>query len=210
MRTILKTMIAGLIATASLGTVFASNAAAQCGYSDGQKTVVSMERRSWQGDGRLRPASLLLISGHEREGDTDDGIVGFWKVKFVAKDSAPIPDDTVVDFGFARCHSDGTEILDSSRPPATSNFCLGVWQKTGRSHYKLNHFALSSDPSGKLIGPARIQEDAFLDHHGDSYSGTFTIDQYDLAGKPVAHVQGLISATRIGVDTPVEMCSEAI
>jgi hypothetical protein len=47
--------------------------------------------------------------------------------------------------GFSQWHSDGTEILNSSRPPATSNFCLGVWEKTGPFAYKLNHFALSSD-----------------------------------------------------------------
>jgi hypothetical protein len=75
---------------------------------------------------------------------------------------------------------------------------------SGGFRYKLNHFALSSDPSGKLIRPARIQEDVFLDHHGDSYSGTFTIDQYDLSGSLLVHLQGQITATRIRVDTPVE------
>jgi hypothetical protein len=202
MRIAFKTTIAGIVAIASLGTVFASNAAAQCGYSHGRGAAVSFQQRSWQGQGHFRPASFSLFSDHDR--DSDDGIVGFWKVKFVAKDSAPIPDGTVVDAGFSQWHSDGTEILNSSRPPATSNFCLGVWQRSGRSHYKLNHFALSSDLGGKLIGPARIQEDVFLDHRGDSYSGTFTIDQYDLSGKLLAHVQGEISATRIRVDTPVE------
>jgi hypothetical protein len=202
MRTISKTRIAGVLAVASLGTVFASKAAAQCGYSDGHKVTMSIQQRSWRGRSQLRPSSFLLISDHDR--DSEDGIVGFWKVKFVAKDSAPIPDDTVVDFGFAQWHSDGTETMNSSRPPATSNFCLGVWQRSGGFRYKLNHFALSSDPSGKLIGPARIQEDVFLDHHGDSYSGTFTIDQYDLSGSLLVHLQGQITATRIRVDTPVE------
>jgi hypothetical protein len=40
----------------------------------------------------------------------------------------------------------------------TDNFCLGVWQKSGRSSYKLNHFELGWDPNGHFIGPARIQE----------------------------------------------------
>ena len=60
-------------------------------------------------------------------------IVGFWKVKFISEGNSGIPDGTVIDNGFAQWHSDGTEILNSSRPPATSSFCLGVWQKSGPS-----------------------------------------------------------------------------
>jgi len=105
--------------------------------------------------------------------------------------------------GFSQWHSDGTEILNSSRPPATSNFCLGVWEKTGRSTYKLNHFALSSDLNGNLIGLANIREDVTLDASGNNYSGTFSIDQYDLAGNTLAHIVGNISASRITVDTTI-------
>jgi hypothetical protein len=53
-------------------------------------------------------------------------IIGFWHVTFISKGTGFIPDDTVVDKGFSQWHSDGPEILNSSRPPATSNFCLGV------------------------------------------------------------------------------------
>jgi len=90
------------------------------------------------------------------------------------------------------------------RPPVTGNFCLGVWKKSGRSSYKLNHFGLSWDPNGNFIGPARIQEDVTLDHSGNNYEGTFTIDQYDVSGKLLAHFEGQVTATRITVDTPVE------
>jgi hypothetical protein len=98
-------------------------------------------------------------------------------------------------------HSDGTENLNSSRPPATSNFCLGVWEKTGASTYKLNHFALSSDLSGNMIGPANIREDVTLDAHGTGYTGIFSIDQYDTSGNLLVHIVGEVKATRITVDT---------
>jgi len=88
-------------------------------------------------------------------------------------------------------------------PPATSNFCLGVWEKTGNHTYKLNHFALSSDLHGKLIGPANIREEVTLDASGNSYTGKFTIDQFDLNGNTLAHVAGNISATRITIDTTI-------
>jgi hypothetical protein len=108
-----------------------------------------------------------------------------------------------VDQGFSQWHSDGTEILNSSRPPATSNFCLGVREKTGPSAYKLNHFALSSDLNGNMIGPANIRENVTLDSHGATYSGTFSIDQYDTSGNLLAHIVGEVKATRITVDTKV-------
>ncbi len=53
-------------------------------------------------------------------------IVGFWHVKFIAKGNGFIPDGTVIDMGFSQWHSDGTEILNSSRPPpATSAWVSG-------------------------------------------------------------------------------------
>jgi hypothetical protein len=137
---------------------------------------------------------LLLVA----DNDADHRIVGFWKVEFV------LDDGTVFDHGFAQWHSDGTEIMNSSRPPATGNVCLGVWQKSGRSNYTLNHFGLSWDANGTFIGPARIQEDVTLDHSGDTYAGTFTVDQYDPSGNLLAHIAGQVTATRITVDTPVE------
>lgn len=85
--------------------------------------------------------------------------------------------------------------------PATSNFCLGVWEKTGPSTYKLNHFALSSDLNGNMIGPANIRENVTLDVHGTGYTGTFSINQYDTSGNLLVHIVGEVKATRITVDT---------
>jgi hypothetical protein len=57
---------------------------------------------------------------------SDDRIVGFWKVKFVAEGNPDIPDGTPIDDGLAQWHSDGAEIMNSGlRPPVTGNFCLG-------------------------------------------------------------------------------------
>ena len=45
------------------------------------------------------------------------------------------------------------------RSPATQNFCLGVWARTGFASYQLNHFALSYDlTTGVLNGKVQIQE----------------------------------------------------
>ena len=128
-------------------------------------------------------------------------IVGLWSVQFISEGNDGIPDGTVIDQGYATWHADGTEIMNSGRPPASGNFCMGVWKLTGRLSYKLNHVTLSWDPTGTtFIGPGSIHESVTLDHSGMTYSGTFTIDQFDTNGNLLAHLQGNISATRITVD----------
>jgi hypothetical protein len=140
---IFKTAIIGTLAMVSLGMVFVAEARAGCGNLEGHKAG-AVQPLSRQGTGQFGPLSLLLVADREA---SVDRIVGFWKATLVSEGNSGIPDGTVIDAGFAQWHSDGTEILNSSRPAASSNFCLGIWKKTGMFHYTLNHFALSSDPS---------------------------------------------------------------
>ena len=186
-----KTPIIGTLAVLFLGMVFVSSAAAQCGMPSIAGTI---QPQSWRGAPEPRRTEAPEVADSE---GTNQRIVGFWKFKFV------LPDGTVIDNGFAQWHSDGTEITNSSRPPATGNFCLGVWEKGGRSRFELNHFALSWDPSGNFIGPAQLREDVTVNHKADRYEGTFTIDQYDVSGNLLAHVEGTVTATRITVETPI-------
>ena len=72
--------------------------------------------------------------------------------------------------------------------------------QTGLLSYELTHPSFGYDDSGNLIGIDVIQESLRLDPGVASYSGTFTIDAYDLTGTSVLHVEGKISADRIGMD----------
>ena len=194
--------IAIMFGTLVLAGVMAVNAGAQCGASDGpltSNTATALLMHSAPTKAATTTTSAPAPS--TQVAPVGAPIVGFWHVKFISKGTGFIPDGTVVDMGFSQWHSDGTEILNSSRPPATSNFCLGVWAKTGPSTYKLNHFALSSDLNGNMIGPANIREDVTLDAHGTGYSGTFSISQYDTSGNLLVQIVGEVKATRITVDT---------
>jgi hypothetical protein len=188
MRSMLKIAITGALALASLGSVFASQARAGCGLPESPK---------------VKPAAFAQPWDKEPEPE----IVGFWNFSLVAKDSPGIPDSTPLDAGFSQWHRDGTEIMNSSKPPATSNFCLGIWEKVGEYKYKLNHFAISSDINGNLIGPTRITEEVTLSHDGQSYSGSFSIDNYDTKGNllpTMGHVQGIVTAKRIHVHSTIQ------
>jgi hypothetical protein len=179
-----------------------------CGYSPSGVPAAPArpEHKSRETQGQFRLASLVMVHGQDRNWDDDSErapITGLWKVKFTSKGNTGIgiPDDATIDEGYATWHSDGTEIMNSGRVPKTGNFCMGVWKKTGRSSYRLNHFALSWDPTGTtLIGPTNIREEIVLDNQENSYSGTFTIDQYDTEGHLVVHISGVVSGQRITAD----------
>ncbi|MGC2491392.1 hypothetical protein [Candidatus Binatus sp.] len=199
MRTVFKTAITVGLAMVVLGMSFVSRANAQCGGSEWLKHG-GIQLQSFEEQLQVGTGSFLLVSSDQ---GSNNGIIGFWKVKFLSEGNAGIPDGTVLDNGFAQWHSDGTEIMNSSKPPVTGDFCLGVWQKNGPSSYQLNHFALGFDTSSNFIGPVQIQERVTVDRKADQYTGTFTIDQFDPMGNPLAHVAGNVAATRITVDTPV-------
>jgi hypothetical protein len=199
MKSMFKPAMIGILAVVLVGVVFVPQATAQCAFP-GLNKAGAIQRQSWRGEAQVRSEAFVLAS-EERVSDVK--IAGFWKVKFISEGTPGIPDGAVIDNGFAQWHDDGTEIMNSSRVPATGSFCLGVFQKIGPSSYSLNHFALSFDPAGNFVGPAQIREQVTLNKNADQYEGTFTVDQFDPSGNVLAHITGKVTAARIFVDTPV-------
>lgn len=164
----------------------AAAAPAYAGCGDGGM----LQPASWQGDA----SGLFKLANYDHD---DDSIVGMWSVQFVSGGQT-------IDFGYQQWHSDGTEIMNSGgRSPASENFCLGVWQQTGRSTYKLNHIALSYDPAtGQLNAKVNIREDVVVDQRGDNFSGPFTFDVYDPnTGARLQHLSGRVSGKRVTINT---------
>ncbi len=181
-----------------------------CSYSMGEApaTPVRPQHRSGQAESKSGQPSLVLISGHNDQDSNGDSngaaIVGLWQFAFVARGNASPPgppDGAPIDAGYVTWHSDGTELMNSGRPPASGNFCMGVWEQIGRSTYKLNHWALAWSPDGStFVGPANIREVVTVDHTGNSYQGTFTLTQYEPDGiKVVAPtpIIGTVTGKRI-------------
>lgn len=186
-----------------LAVLSVPNCSAQCGGLGGAIKL----HTGWQfqsGKATLVPAVFVSADDWHTH-DDPDSIVGLWHVKFlVPAAGSSLP--TTIDAGYAQWHSDGTEIMNSgSRPPSTSNFCLGVWAKVGEREYKLNHFAISwtGDPTATSpLGPANIIEQVTLARDGESFIGSFTIVQYDENLNVKGQAAGTITGTRITVDTP--------
>ena len=188
--------LAGTFGALALTFLLVPNASAGCD-GIGQPLPFPSSWHSQVGNAQLVPASLLMVS------DGEAGIVGFWHVKFVSKGSEGIPDGTEIDAGYSQWHSDGTEIMNSGgRSPITGDYCLGVWEQVGADTYKLNHFGASWNATGsELVGPGRIQEEVTLASNKKYFSGMFMINQYSESGTLLAHIQGMVTGTRIDVNT---------
>ncbi len=197
MKTLCRTAIAATFASVLLGMCFVPRAQAQC-VSIPSSNTKSLQSPTFDGVGQLINASFA------EHGSEQDRIVGYWKAQFLSEGNAGIPDGTALDAPFVQWHGDGTEIMNSTRDPKTQSFCTGVWHKTGKTTYQLNHFTLSWDGNHNFVGPGQIQESITLNKKGDGYTGTFTIGQYDPSGNPIVELTGNITATRITVDTTID------
>ena len=133
--------------------------------------------------------TLVVYQDHgNRDGDDRASIVGLWQFAFVSKGNAdnpspmPNPPDLApLDSGFAQWHSDGTEIMNSARDPATGSFCLGVWKSDGPRTYTLKSLRVelgrhrntlhAGSTASCFVGPTNIREHITVDRQGDSYAG---------------------------------------
>jgi hypothetical protein len=198
MKTIYKMFRAGL-GSVLMGAFLTAMAAAQCGTP-----TARLHKQAWRVDD---PAALLIQAA-----DTVDPIVGMWHVTFTAEgNSEGPPDGTPIDNAIIVWHGDGTEIMNSARPPQDGDFCMGIWEKVGPSKYKVNHFAWGGNDTtnaptgiGNPTGPTRFIEKVTLSADGNSFSGTFSLRATDTAGKTTAFIIGSIAGTRVTIDTTVQ------
>ena len=186
-----------------LALTMVPGALAQCGLST--KLVKPTGWSSKVGGAHVMRAAF-------NEGDeASPSIVGMWHVVFTANSingqSIPAP-GAVIDNALVVWHRDGTEIMNSSRPAQDGNFCLGIWERTGKLSYSLNHIPWQgNDPSnapggiGNPEGAAQILEQITLSPDGSHYSGSFTLTAYDTSGNQTVTFSGTLVGTRVTITT---------
>ena len=119
-------------------------------------------------------------------------IVGLWKVTFTSGGQ-------VTDVGFDAWHSDGTETLNDVSP-ISHNVCLGVWAQTAPRTFELKHMVLRFDEAGNFIGTAVLRETNVVNHNGNAFTGTFTIEFFDLAERSLFIGSGEVTGERVTLD----------
>lgn len=221
------TGVAGMLAMATLSAA----AGAQClgGPWNAGAAVRPAMSQSMSGGARLMRAAYgggqFGVGGPFA---VDTTIVGMWHVHLVSGAVSGAtgvllpPVGVEIDAGFQQWHSDGTEMLNSARPAANTNFCMGVWEQTGPRTYRLNHFAISytqgppasagEGPTNMLTGPTSITEEVTVSPDGKTFTGKFTIMDYKEADPPdvaaptiswLDTISGTVTGTRVDVTTPV-------
>jgi hypothetical protein len=190
----------------ALASMMIPNALAQCSLP---RKVVKPANWSSSNIARARVVRASL----QTSDDDDDGgpsIVGMWHAVLTAQTMNGAPVNMVIDNAIVVWHKDGTEIMNSSRPAQDGNFCLGVWAKTGKLKYYLNHIPWAgNDPTNAPSGignpqaGAQLIEQVTLNPDGNSYSGTFTLTAYASNGQPTVTFTGVLTATRITTSTAI-------
>jgi hypothetical protein len=191
MKTLRKLSV--LLGAIVLVAMMTATANAGCGdFTPGKATL---KRQGWPVSEFGSPALRLVSEQNSEQGN--DPIVGMWRTSWMVG-------TTQIDNGFSIWHADGMEINNSgARPPMTGSICLGVWKRIN-NHYKLNHVGISWDSTGTVeVGAANIVQEVVLGPKGDTFSGTFTITQYDMNGNVLQTVSGNIAAQRINVNTVI-------
>jgi hypothetical protein len=217
---------AGLVALATLAAGLAQQASAGCLDVPGIKIPTADSRSpSLFGSARFMRADYRQVQDDEYGPSFFRApIVGLWAFKYTSLGNMKtlgIPDGAPIDNGTTGWFADGNEITFSGvRNPIVGATCIGVWKQTGEHTYVLNHIGLSWNPlaasaapagpgnpgggPGAVGGPAFIKQYVTLSRDGQSYTGTFSINQLMPDGKSPAlpaPIKGMIAATRITVDT---------
>ena len=216
----------GLVAIFAFGAGLAQQASAGCLDVPGLKVPTSDLRNSPSSfaGARFMKADYRQVSEDEFGPSFFRApIVGLWAFKYTSLGNMAtlgIPDGAPIDNGTTGWFADGNEITFSgARNPIVGATCIGVWKQTGERTYVLNHIGLSWNPlaassapagpgnpgggPGAPGGPAFIKQYVILSRDGQSYTGTFSINQLMPDGKTPAAptIKGTIAATRITVDS---------
>lgn len=117
-------------------------------------------------------------------------IVGLWSVVFVSTVGGPtIPT-------YDQWHSDGNEFEAAGFFPGA--VCQGVYKQT-KNVVHLHHVSWTFDSTGALSGYWDETQTDTVSSDGNSYSGTYTKNFYDVNNNFLFKDVGTLSATRLTV-----------
>ena len=193
-------LLTNALGLAAFAAALTPNVLAGCGELPGKAAPAGQQPQLHFIQVANGPSRFMLVD------DRSDGeVVGLWHVVFTqnAAFGGGLFDDS-----YAEWHSDGTEIMNSGvHSPATGNFCMGAWTKTGPSTFTLKHLALdySMQPLGSTSPTVIviIREKVTVDHTGNHFTGSFTADIYApyslaLPATPGAHIAQVGAGTIMG------------
>jgi hypothetical protein len=98
---------------------------------------------------------------------------------------------------FDQWHADGLEFEVADLQ--IGSMCQGTWEQTAPGTVTLFHVGWNFDPTGiTLVGNFTLTQTDTLSPDGNTYDGTFLIQNFDLSGNHVpGDLSGSVHATRL-------------
>ena len=119
-----------------------------------------------------------------------DSFLGLWHVVYTSG-------GVTMQESFDQWHADGLEFEVADLQIGA--MCQGTWEQTEPGTVKLFHVGWNFDPTGTtLIGSFIMVQSDTLSADGNTYDGTFLIQNFDLSGNHVpGDLSGPVHATRL-------------
>jgi hypothetical protein len=190
-----------LIGYFAFGTIFSLGARAECGVAARSLAALAPAAQAIENSAAVSPegpSSQADWLQAQPQAGSDIPIIGLWNAIWVSS-------GTTVDVGFDQWHSDGTEVLNDTPPPASGNVCLGTSEKIAPRTYSLVHPAFNFDAAGTTLVSIFIErEQVTVLPDGNNFTDIFTWDSYDFSGQPFPgyHLTGILTGKRIEVNAP--------
>jgi hypothetical protein len=134
----------------------------------------------------------------QESNDSNESILGLWK-------KLEYSGGVVSDLGFQQFNAGGTELLNDTGPSGGgTNFCMGAWKRVGARTYAAVHPFFVFDASGRAVAIAIERLSFIVAPDGNTFSGTWTQDNYDFRGNvlPGTHSEGQLTGERIAPGLP--------
>ena len=119
-------------------------------------------------------------------------IVGMWSVHYVSTTGGP---ETLT---FDQWHSDGLEFETANLAPGL--MCQGTYKQAPDGSFHDYHIAWTFDATGAPSGYWDENMVVTVSDDGQSYSGTYARDFYDVNGNFLFEDDGTLTATRLRVE----------
>jgi len=150
---------------------FGVTANAQCGSSFSAMAAAADSVRNQSQISK----SISNASASASDNSVNTSIVGLWHIRFLVGDQQ-------IQEAYQIWNVGGTEVHNPNVDPRQGNVCLGAWREAAPQTFKLTHRVWLYDTNGNFQGVGHLTETVSLGDRGNTHSGTFTLDIYDLSG----------------------------
>jgi hypothetical protein len=176
-----------------LAVGFSVTATAQCRASFSSLAAAAASVRSKSGQPQSPVQNASATAG---DNSVNTSIVGLWHIRFLVG-------DVQIQEAFQVWNTGGTEVHNPNVDPRQGTVCLGTWNEAAPQTFKLNHRVWLYTPDGIFLGVGHLYETLTLSDRGNTQSGSFTLDLYDLSGNKLAELAvGTVTGERISVKEP--------